>query len=149
MDVEWGAFITYVRHLFVAWCDARFMGETDMMNVLQSVLDWYRVAKVALEFYDADIDEGTVVLRGTRRGPLFVEINRGCRVRECRDFECPRWVTMCENMEEAEARGCMATDVDECVSEPGGGAYGENTVEPGGVLAELRTFDSKLLRFVE
>ena len=132
-DVEWRAFITYVRHLFVAWCDARFMGETDMMETLQSVLDWYRVEGVALKYYHDDIDEKTVVLRGARRGPLFVEINGGCRVRECRDFERPRWRTMCENIAEARAKGCMAVD-------------DERGSEPDGLHAQLRKFDSKLLR---
>jgi hypothetical protein len=144
--VEWRAFIIFMRHLYVKECDAVLMCETDMMDVLQSVLDWYRVGGVALEFYDGDTDKRTVVLRGERGGPLFVEINRKGRVRECRDFERPIWKVMCKNVGEARAKGCMAVD-DEYGREPGSIPYHDSTKEPDSMLAQLRKLDAKLPRF--
>jgi hypothetical protein len=149
LDAEWIPFITFMRHLYLKSCDPRFMCETNMMIVLQSVLDWYRVEGVALEFfYDDDTRKRTVVLRGTRRGrQLFVEINAEGRVRECQDIQRPQWMTMCKNVKDARAKGCMAVD-DEYGHEPDSMPCDDSGAkEPGGMLAQLGKLDAKLLWF--
>jgi hypothetical protein len=143
--VEWRAFITFMRHLYVKGCNPAFMCERNMMDLLQGVIDAFqRERGIALETVSYNEAGGKSVVLSGPRGRPFVEIHQSCRVR-MRESGSRPWRDLCRDRGDAQRKGFMPSDDDGRGREPGDDARDDGQGRaPSGFAGQLFALDCKL-----